>query len=173
MRYGKSKAKKQLSISTLTVNESSLVVPCVLHSNGITIKTHAFVDSGATGESFIDTNFVRANNLTTFPLPQPRRLRVVDGTDSSAGNVTHFVVHNIQFEDHTEEVRSFVTKLDKNDILLGFPWLSKHNPYIDWEKKSICFRKKYCKKNCLTPGTHQHIAYGLPAPSFGPLTIQQ
>jgi hypothetical protein len=33
-----------------------------------------------------------------------------------------------------------VTGLGKQRIILGFPWLHKYNPIIDWKKEEITFK---------------------------------
>lgn len=161
----------------MTVTENSLVVPCILSfSNAITLNTYAFVDCGATGESFLDIDFVRKNNLIQIPLPRPRNIIVVDGSISTTGSVTHEVRHTLTIGDHSEEISSFVTKLDKHEALIGMPWLRKHNPAIDWEKNTLCFNKDKCRKNCLKAGVHQSLIKGRvttkDAPA-GPITREQ
>ena len=37
--------------------------------------------------------------------------------------------------------------MDGHQIILGAPWLRKHNPTIDWKKRSIIFSPQ-CKKDC-------------------------
>jgi hypothetical protein len=34
----------------------------------------------------------------------------------------------------------YVTGLGKQRIILGFPWLHKYNPIIDWKKGEITFK---------------------------------
>jgi hypothetical protein len=36
--------------------------------------------------------------------------------------------------------RFYVTGLGKQKIILGFPWLHKYNPIIDWKKGEITFK---------------------------------
>ena len=37
----------------------------------------------------------------------------------------------------TRKERFYVTGLGKQKIILGFPWLNKHNPIINWKKGEI------------------------------------
>ncbi|KAI0992366.1 hypothetical protein K3495_g15820, partial [Podosphaera aphanis] len=51
---------------------------------------------------------------------------------------------------HIETVDALVTTLGaENEFILGFPWLARHNPSIDWSSKSIKFDKDFCKVNCI------------------------
>lgn len=39
-------------------------------------------------------------------------------------------------------------------MVLGLRWLTKHNPKIDWESRSILFQSPHCVENCLPPTEH-------------------
>src|SRR6202000_2849629 len=43
----------------------------------------------------------------------------------------------MQVEDHSEILRFLITDLGKDDLILGLPWLRKHNPSVDWEQGEI------------------------------------
>jgi hypothetical protein len=43
----------------------------------------------------------------------------------------------IDINDHKEIINFNVIKLGKYKIVLGIPWLSKHNPEIDWKTNKI------------------------------------
>ena len=43
----------------------------------------------------------------------------------------------MKIRDHREAIKFFVTKLGKRDIFLGYTWLWKHNPEIDWVNKQV------------------------------------
>jgi hypothetical protein len=42
-----------------------------------------------------------------------------------------------------------VTGLGKQKIILGFPWLHKYNPIIDWKKGEITFKPFQINWRCL------------------------
>ena len=46
-----------------------------------------------------------------------------------------YVEVTMKIWDHKESIKFFVTKLGKRDIFLGYTWLRKHNPEIDWINK--------------------------------------
>ncbi|KAI1007689.1 hypothetical protein K3495_g539 [Podosphaera aphanis] len=51
---------------------------------------------------------------------------------------------------HIETVDALVTALGgENEFILGFPWLARHSPSIDWRSKSIKFDKDFWKVNCI------------------------
>lgn len=89
------------------------------------------LDSGATRNAFLDESFAQNNNINTLPLPNPRRLRVVDRRLASK-EVTHFAYVNLKIGEHTEKLFCFVTKLGQYPLIVGMPWLVRHNPLIDF-----------------------------------------
>jgi hypothetical protein len=60
----------------------------------------------------------------------------------------------------------YVTKLGKYDIILGKPWLTDHNPYVNWSENIVTFKSDHCRTYCLTKGCLQ-----LPVPGARPLSI--
>lgn len=119
------------------------------------------VDSGATGISFIDASFVQTHNLTLQELDTPRRLRVVDGRASVSGDITHTATFSFNINSHVEQLTAFVTKFGHYDVILGKPWLHKHNPVIDWESNLVSFKTTHCKSFCLPTSCHQLAIHGL------------
>lgn len=124
------------------------------------------VDTGATAEGFIDESFALQNNFTLHKLRNPRRLNVVDGRPSSAGDITHIVKATQQIKQHQEHMFFYVTKLGKFDIILGKPWLDKHNPYIDWTANIVTFNSKHCQTRCLFHGVYQICVHGSKPPTY-------
>ena len=72
-------------------------------------------------------------------LANPIRVFNVDGSCNSAGDVTHAINLTVDFLSHREELRTEVTNLGKNSLILGNTWLKKHNPSINWEKGMVKF----------------------------------
>lgn len=120
------------------------------------------VDCGATGgEAFIDDSFARDYNFALNQLPYPRTLHVVDGRTSSAGAVTHTATFELDLDGHKEQLTAFVTKLGQYNLILGMPWLRKHDPHIDWQDDYLTFNKNRCREHCLRQGTHQLRVNGM------------
>ena len=72
------------SLSSKAIEEGSmdgehLIVTCTLSNCEKKIRTHALIDTGATGFSFIDENFASHHHLPLLPLKNPRKLEVIDG----------------------------------------------------------------------------------------------
>ena len=118
-------------------------------------------DSGATAEGFISDSYEQKHDIPLIELKRPRRLNVVDGRPSTAGDVTHKVAVNLSFNHHSEKIELFVTKFANYDVILGKPWMAKHNPLIDWKTNTLCFDKTYCRKHCLAANCSSQTVHGV------------
>ena len=78
------------------------------------------MDSGATG-IFIDRKIAAKHGFKLQKLEKPVMVRNVDGTNSSAGAITHQVEVNVYYKSHTERMRMDVYNLGKTDIILRIP----------------------------------------------------
>ena len=107
---------------------------------GIEIVEEAFLDCGATGQ-FIDQNFAKTNGLKLERTKKPIPVYNVDGTANKRGTIRYYVDLNIEIHEQTRKERLLVTGLGKQKIILGFPWLKRANPIIDWEKGTLEWRK--------------------------------
>ena len=98
----------------------------------------ALLDSGANA-TFINKAVVEQMGLMLEALTNSIHVFNVDGSCNSAGDVTHAINITVDFLRHREELRAEVTNLGKNSLILGYTWLKKHNPTIDWEKGMVKF----------------------------------
>ena len=106
----------------------------------------ALLDSGA-NTTFIDVSVAKRLGLPLTPLKTPIRVFNVDSSHNSAGDVTHTTTILMEYLRHREELTAEVTNLGKNLLILGYTWLQKHNPTIDWQTGVIKFT--HCPRSCL------------------------
>jgi hypothetical protein len=109
------------------------------------IDLRALLDCGATG-LFIDKTFVEKNGLKTRTLPRPLKVFNVDGSPNSMGQITEEVSLLVSHKGHKEIAVFEVTNLGKTNVILGQPWLYKHNPEINWKTGEIKFTR--CPEDC-------------------------
>jgi len=134
------------------------VMACTIVDNYNEIRSHALIDSGATGYEFIDKAFAKRYNFPLFELQEPRPLTVIDGRPVSSGAITHMTKIGLSINNHHEMILAFVTTLEGYHLTLGIPWLTHHNVKIDFASKSLTFESEYCLKNCVNDVT---MAYGI------------
>ena len=80
---------------------------------------------------------VEESKIPVKPLHRPIPIYQSDREETSAGEVTGYVEVTMRIHNHRESIKFYITKLGKRDIFLGYTWLWKHNPEIDWVKKKV------------------------------------
>ena len=86
---------------------------------------------------FIDRKMVAKHEFQLQKLERPVQVKNVDGTNNSAGAITHQVEVNVYYKGHIERMRMDVCDLGKTDVILEMLWLQAYNPEIDWEMEEV------------------------------------
>src|SRR5260370_15054702 len=112
-----------------------------LTSASVSEHAHPFVallDSGSS-HCFVDELFAKKNKLSLSKLPSTILLRLFDG--STRNSISHKTTIPLTFSTgETHQTEFYVTKLDKGySIVLGYDWLVRHNPSIDWAETKVVF----------------------------------
>ena len=89
------------------------------------VENLALIDSGAGGQ-FIHQNYIEQLGLSTRPLKKAITAQNVDRTPNRTGTINSYVDLTMEIDGKLTDTRLLVTGL-------GFPWLNKHNPDIDWK----------------------------------------
>ena len=91
------------------------------------------------------------NNLATYKLANLYCVINVNGTPNKAGQITEYVQAYVEIGLHKTIQHLFVTNLGNKEMMIGYSYLYKHNPNIDWQKGQweftryldICANKVY------------------------------
>src|SRR5258708_2938447 len=116
------------------------------------VTTSALLDSRATG-MFINWDFMQRHRLETTPLPQPVLLCNIVGSANEHGSIMEEVHTLLHFRQHSERAQFAVTNLGRQSVIIGHPWLSHHNPEVDWaaQKVSMTCCPTACNGQLLKP----------------------
>ncbi|KAI5115438.1 hypothetical protein M0805_004383 [Coniferiporia weirii] len=115
-------------------------IPITMTVHNQNISTNALIDSGAEGK-FIDAKFVIKHRIPTKPLARPIHVRNVDRTPNQHGTITRFTWRLIKIGGRSITTTFLITSLGREDVILGLPWLKRHNPAIDWTAGTISINK--------------------------------
>ena len=128
------KSQKIYLRSLEPINDLRMKVELEDPSRFIKFEKEVLIDCGAM-DCFIDEKLVEEKNLPIQTLDRPIPIYQSDGEKTSARDITGYVDLRMRIRLHEESLRFYVTKLGKKEIFLGYTWLIKHNPEINWVSK--------------------------------------
>jgi len=128
-----------VSIARIELNSLSIPIQISGKTEKETVKTLALIDSRAR-EEFIDQNYAKNSGLDIQQLEKLLKVFNVDGTSKKQGTIKYFIQLDIAVNGQQEKIKLLMTGLGKQRIILGFPWLNKHNPEINWQTRELNWR---------------------------------
>jgi hypothetical protein len=110
------------------------------------ITTFAMIDSGAAG-NFISSFYLRSFFERSLPKAKarPYYLAMANGKSNV---VSRECLTQIKIQEHHEHLSLDSTILESYPIILGIPWLKRHDPWIHWSSHRITFNSPYCLSQC-------------------------
>ncbi|KAH9244204.1 hypothetical protein BASA81_018402 [Batrachochytrium salamandrivorans] len=94
----------------------------------------------------MDSKLAADLQIPLLELSTPITLRLADGDSSSS--LTHRTVPlQLHIGKHVETATFYVTDLC-HGFILGYSWLERHNPRINWVSRMVEFDSSYCLENC-------------------------
>ena len=125
---------------------------CLIGTDNKERKTTAMIDCGAS-TSFIERTYVDQHAIPLERKKKPNETTAVDGRPLEGGPTTHHANMTLRINNHEEAITLHNICIGSAPVILGRPWLRKHNPQIDWKNDTVSFTSKYCADNCL-PTSH-------------------
>ncbi len=140
---------------SLTLNclnsKSSVTVPIEVFVNGKSFSTSALLDSGAAG-NFMSLEFAELHKIPLIPCISPLSVEAVDGRPLGTGRVTHLSqeLHMRTGLLHRELIQFYILQAPHTPVILGLPWLRKHDPLLQWTSGQIVSWGENCFSDCLS-----------------------
>ena len=106
--------------------------------NGKNLKVKVLVDSRCT-HTEIDEQLVKDKRIQMKVIDFFFEVFNADRTKN--GEVIKVVPLEIEINGHKEILEAAVMDLDGTDMFLGYDWLVKHNPEVNWRNKTIMFMR--------------------------------
>jgi len=144
---------------TLEKDNDNIMVKIQLHGERESVTINAMIDSGAT-EDFIDREVCDKHGIKMIKAKNPRDIYLADGKPSAMGPVTDITKVPMDISSHRELATFQVANLQNHEVILGMPWLRKHNPTIDWNDTRITFNSERCTTGVFKSSP---VAYAVPA----------
>ncbi|KAI2644950.1 Transposon Ty3-I Gag-Pol polyprotein [Labeo rohita] len=150
-----SETEKLLPLTT------NVIVTTVLNSVTVT----ALIDSGSAG-NFISGTLCRQLKLRTFATSTKYQIHSITGELLSRKQVQRqcdFILLQLGLL-HKEQTQLLVLESATVDIILGRPWLVKHNPIISWGTGEVLRWGEDCNLDCF-PDLPQPVKKSIPRAS--------
>jgi hypothetical protein len=122
------------------------------------INTHALVDCGCTGLSFMNEAFTCQYNFPYYQLKNPKTVDIINSHPISSGNITEYVEVQCMIGDHHKTLTAYLTSLGYYLLILGIPWLKRYDVTINFTNNDSQFS---------LPGCLPHHALVIPIPIKG------
>jgi hypothetical protein len=108
-------------------------------------RTQALLDSGVMG-NFIHPRYVQERSLITMKRVP---LTINNVNRHLLTQVDRQVKLDLLIGEHYETIIFDVTPLGGHNMVLGLPWLHRHNPQVNWEEVKLLFSLSYCLGSCV------------------------
>jgi len=122
---------------------------------GVTVE--ALLDSGATG-LVMSSEFAKKQGFNLKKLERPVNVRNVDRSFNKEGPIENTVEVNIYYQGHRERTEIDVIGEQKWMVILGMPWLARHNPEIDWRTGEVKVTR--CPEECGVETSAREVRVG-------------
>ncbi|KAI2659925.1 Transposon Tf2-9 polyprotein [Labeo rohita] len=127
---------------------TSTLLPVRLRWQRLDLHCTALLDSGAEG-NFMDFSFARHNHVSLLPLTSSIAVHALNGqTLPTITTITEPITLTVS-GNHRESISFYILDSPHAPVVLGHPWLIKHNPRIDWQLRSVSEWSIKCHESCL------------------------
>ncbi len=131
-------------------NDHCFTVPVTLKTESETFNITAMIDSGAAG-NFMSVDFSHKNSIPLIRCLSSLAVEAVDGRPLGSGRITNLTsrLTLVTGALHQEIIQFYIISTLHALVILGLPWLRKHNPSISWWDSQITGWGSICFMHCL------------------------
>ncbi|XDV23164.1 hypothetical protein PO909_027864 [Leuciscus waleckii] len=97
----------------------------------------------------MDHHFAIKHHIPLQPLTQRISVHALNGQDLPVITLSTAPLTLTTSGNHTETITFYIMDSPLAPIVLGHPWLTQHNPKIDWQHRTINEWSTECHKSCL------------------------
>ncbi len=96
-------------------------------------------------------DFAHKNNIPLICCLSPLAVEAVDGSPLGSGRITHLTscLTLVTGALHQEIIQFYIISTLHAPVILGLPWLRKHDPSISWRDSQITGWGSTCFMHCL------------------------
>lgn len=135
-----------LHISAIRPGAPRLFLPGKVSSPSLQFPASFFVDSGADA-CFMNAVLAVKWGIPLVSLDIPAKLVMADGSKNRS-IITHKTIPlTVRFGAHVEQLEFYIASI-AHKCILGYDWLLKNNPDIDWVSRKVCMRRPSCCTEC-------------------------
>ena len=120
-----------------STNHKRFSIPITIESENTTEQTTTLVDCGAEG-LFVNTSI--AHKWRKHKMARPIKVRNIDGSLNTNGEIKERCLITLDCNGRRMTEWFCVTAIGNQNLILGLPWLEKHNPIVNWKEKTLEFR---------------------------------
>ncbi len=142
----------RVSVTLFALNDDHcLTVPVALETPSGVVQIPAMIDSEAAG-NFMSLNFAQEHNISLIRCLSPLAVEALDGCPLGTGKITHLTSRLMLTTGalHRESIQFYIIPTAHASIILGLPWLRKHNPSISWRDSQIINWGANCLSQCIS-----------------------
>ncbi len=142
----------RVSVTLFALNDGHcLTVPVALETPLGGVQIPAMIDSGEAG-NFMSLNFAQEHNISLIHCLSPLAVEAVDGRPLGTGKITHLTSRLMLTPGalHRESIQFYIIPTAHTSVILGLPWLRRHNPSISWRDSQITNWGANCLTQCIS-----------------------